>query len=116
MGNEIIVRRGNTPTFTVTIKDGDGIAINITGYTVYFTVKVLPDGDNNDSEAIIKKDVSSHIDAVNGVTSIVLTADDTNNEDGDYEYDIKIKDASGNYISSDRGVFSIREVIGRRTT
>jgi len=69
--------------------------VDLTGATVYFTVKADYDDDGTDSSALIKKDVTSHIDAANGQTVVVLTPSDTDVEPGKYVYDIKLKKSSG---------------------
>ena len=75
-------------------------AFDITGYTVFFTVKSKTDTATDDSSALIQKTVSSHTDAVNGQTSIDLTETDTRIDPGKYVYDIQAKDADGNISST----------------
>jgi len=71
----------------------NGVAVNITGYTIYFTCKQsMEDSDDN---AEIKKDITSHFDATNGKTLIELSATDTDLI-GSYHYDIKYKDEDDN--------------------
>lgn len=63
---------------------------DLTGYTVKFTVKPgTALSSNTDSGATIQKSVSSHFDAVNGVTFIPLTATDTRITGGKYKYDLE---------------------------
>ena len=53
----------------------DGIVVDLTGWTIYFTVKEkVSDSDIN---ANIKKTITSHLDAVNGKSLIELTPTDT---------------------------------------
>ncbi len=74
----------------------DGIAQDITGWTVYFTVKEnMQDSDEN---AKIKKAITSHTDAVNGKTTINLTTEDTDLEAKSYYYSIDVKDNEGNQV------------------
>ena len=48
----------------------DDLPLSIDGWTIYFTVKRnLTDSDD---DAIIKKDITSHTDATNGKTQILL--------------------------------------------
>jgi len=64
------VYRGDTITIPISFVDGDGNAINITGWLLFFTLKNAI--DDSDDSAVLKVDVSSHVDAPNGLTKIVL--------------------------------------------
>jgi len=71
----------------------NGMAIDITDWTIYFTAKKrMEDADN---DAVIKKDITSHSDPTNGKSLIQLTTDDTDLQ-GSYFFDIKYKDDIGN--------------------
>lgn len=72
---------------------------DITGYTVFFTVKVKDDSSADDSDALIQKTITDFDDAVNGLASIELTGEDTRIDPGKYRYDIQVK-ASGGEPSS----------------
>jgi hypothetical protein len=69
--------------------------VDLTGATVYFTVKPAYDSDQADTAAIIKKDITSHTSPTAGLTTITLTPTDTAVTPGKYGYDIKLKKASG---------------------
>lgn len=70
--------------------EDNGISVDITGWTVYFTVKERM--SSPDSAAIISKTISTHPDGEKGIAEIALTSSDTNIEPGSYYYDIKFKD------------------------
>lgn len=72
----------------------DGQYEDITGWTVYFTVKESQ--KDPDTSAIIKKDITSHLDAEHGKTEITLTPEDTDITPRTYWYDIVVKDDEGN--------------------
>ena len=72
----------------------DGMAEKITDWTIYFTVKEHQ--KDTDTQSIIKKDITSHIDAEHGKTEIELTPDDTDIDTRNYWYDIVVKDDVGN--------------------
>jgi hypothetical protein len=72
----------------------DGQYEDITGWTVYFTVKESQ--KDSDSSAIIQKDITSHIDGEHGRTEIVLTPEDTDITSRVYWYDIVVKDDEDN--------------------
>lgn len=83
---------GEDRSYTITITDGDGIAINITGYTIWFTVKADP--EDTDVNALIQKEITSHTTPASGITTITLTNDDTNIALGNHFYDIQMMDSS----------------------
>ena len=89
---DIIIYRGDTKTFPVNV-DRDGENIDITGATIYFTVK--DSCEDLDSESLIKKVVTNHIDAVGGKSQISLTSSNTDIEEGVYGADIVIRFANG---------------------
>ena len=93
MVTEIQVVRATDQSFTTTFLDEDGVAINLTGSTVFFTVKAKL--QDTDAEALITQDVTSHSDPTNGITIITLTDTQTDIAPGNYFYDIKLKDSGG---------------------
>ncbi len=92
------------------------VAFDITGYTVFFTVKPQDDTATDDSTALIQKTVTSHIDAVNGETSIVLGSADTRIAPSTYSYDIQFKDATGDISSSGKQDIEFTEDVTKRTS
>lgn len=90
MANPLKFYRKNTCTIILDVcdyefKDGD---------TIYFTVKVAPDSDQDDSDALIKTDWVYGTDVIpdeeTGSLQLVLTASETDIPYGDYFYDLKI--------------------------
>lgn len=114
----LTVIRGDTKTYNLTFKDSDGDPIDITGYTVFFTVKSKPDNQLDDASALISKTIENHTDPTNGVTQIALSPDDTNISSGNYLYDIQIKDAAGGIHTPSMypDNFVIKADITRRTS
>lgn len=108
------IYRGDDKVYTVTVKDENQDPIDITGWTIYFTLKKsLTDSDD---DALIKKDVTSHIDAVNGLSEIILLNTDTDITPGKYYYDIQIKDTLNHITTLIRQTLVIRSEATRRTT
>lgn len=92
---DITVKRGNTLPIDLTITDATGTPVDLTGATVYFTAKTAEsDTDATDTNASIKKDVTDHTDPTAGETTILLDADDTTVNPGNYFYDITVKYAA----------------------
>jgi hypothetical protein len=109
------VIRGDDTTITLTFTNSAGAAINLTGATVYFTVK--DDPQYGDDKALISKDVTVHTNAAGGITSVVLSHTDTDIQPGIYFWDVQIKAAgTGNISSASCGDFEVVQDITRRTT
>jgi len=71
----------------------DGVATDITGWTVYMTVK--KNMEDLDASAVIDKKITSHSDATNGQTQIELESTDTDLT-GSYYYSIDYLDDDSN--------------------
>lgn len=113
--SKIEVIRGDDVTLNATFQDENGQAINLTGCTVFFTVK-----DNytstDDTAALISKTVTAHTFPLLGQTSIDLTNTDTNLPEADYYYDFQLKDVSNKITSTQRGLLAITWDVTRRTS
>ena len=89
---DLRVFRKTTVNYLLTfVKNGAGR--DITGWTVYFTVK--ENMGDADVDAKIRYDITSHEDAVNGKTVIHLTQDDTDRA-ADLWYDVTYRDTENN--------------------
>lgn len=113
MSNLTIIK-GDTTPISVTLKDSAGVAIDITGATVFFTVK--ENKEKSDNYAVIKKDVTSHTDPTAGITVINLTAAETSVKAGSYFWDIQIKYDDGTIQSTTSGICDIVQDVTTRTT
>lgn len=113
--NNLSIIRGDDKYYNLTFTDGTGSAIDITNWTIYFTVKSNL-SDTDDSNALIQKDVSSHTDPTNGKTRVHLTHGDTDLTKGDYYYDIQVKKDNGDIITVVNGIFEVAYDVTRRTT
>lgn len=113
--SQIEIIRGDTPTLTIVFKDNLGVPIDISNYTVFFTVKTIYDDDSTDADALIAKTISSHTDSTNGITAISLTSADTDLDAGDYYYDFQIKNGS-TILSTKYGIIKVLPDITRRTS
>lgn len=109
------VIRGDSKTINVTVKNA-GAAVDITGWTVYFTLSADRD-PASDTTAAIQKNVTSHTSPTTGQTQIVLSAADTAAlTPGTYFYDIQFKDGSGTVTSLPQAEFIVVPDITRRTS
>lgn len=106
---DLTVYRENSCLINLNIKNYD-----LTGATIYFTVKPDFDEDENDTSAVIQTEITDHIDPENGVTSIRLTPAQTNVTPDKYKYDIKIKLADNEQHTLLVGNFIVNEVVTLR--
>ena len=85
--------RKSTKTYELQFKK-DGAGIDITDWTIYFTVKEnMGDTDGN---AKIVKTITSHSAATSGKTLIEWASSDTDSPAGNYYYSIDYKDDDDN--------------------
>lgn len=107
-----IIRRDDTD-FEICFRDKDGNPVDITGGTVFFTVKKnLFDTDN---EAVIKKEITVFQDPTDGIAILQLTKNDTDIVARDYFYDIQLV-LNDKVTSSDRGEFVVRQDVTVRNS
>lgn len=109
--------RGDTREYTLTFVDGDGTAIDISEWTIFFTMKEKE--SDADGAAAIKKDItpSMHSNPESGETKFTLEASDTNALQGrKYYFDIQAKKANGDIITVMKGRVRVLIDVTRRTT
>ena len=105
--------RNDNKTWLLTFKDENGTAVDITGWTVFFTCK--NSREDVDADALISYDITSHTDPTNGQTKIELTTTDTARL-GSYPYDIQIKKTDGKITTVVTGDLSFVEDVTIRTS
>jgi len=106
--------RGDTKTYLFHFKDSLGNAINITGASLFFSVK---SGETDlDAVAKITKTVTSHTSPTTGDTRVSISAVETNLSVGEYFYDFQLKDTSGNIATFMYGKFKVLQDITTKTT
>jgi hypothetical protein len=97
--------RGDSNSYTL-VFDEDGVVKNITGWTIFFTLKTnwqLPD-----SEASLKKVITVHTNPTAGTSVLTLAPADTSSlEPGIYDYDIQAKTATGDIYTVLRGKMTL---------
>jgi len=109
---EIVLPRKTTNLFTVTITN-NGSVQNITGWTVFFTVKKST--NQTDAEALISKTITTHTNPTLGITTITLSPSDTDVLAGNYLYDITLLDTTGNRYAAYADSFIILDYITQRS-
>ena len=83
--------RRSTKAYELRFKK-DGIVVDLTGWTIYFTVKDKISA--SDENANIKKTITSHLSATDGKTLIELSPSDTDLL-GNYYYSFSYKTGDG---------------------
>lgn len=109
--------RGDTREFILAFVDGIGVAIDISEWTIFFTMKEKE--SDTDDEAKITKDIepSEHSDPTNGKTKFTLEASETGDlESRNYYYDIQAKKKNGDIITVTKGRVQVLIDVTRRTT
>jgi len=94
----IEVYKGDDETLNIVVTDSDGDAVDLTGSTIYFTVKRSQ--TDADADALISvSDSPTGTDATGGISTITLTDEQTEIDEGTYYCDLRIVD-SGNLVST----------------
>lgn len=110
MQNQLTFYRGDTVNINIAVK------ADLTGSTLFFTMKTAPDNDTTDTSALTKATVTTHTDPANGKSVIPLSPSDTNVTPGSYVYDIQLKDSAGNISTLLSGKAKVLADITRRTS
>jgi hypothetical protein len=104
--------RGDSGRLDVTVTQSDGTAYNLTGATLFLTVKsALTDAD---SAAVIRKEVTAHDDATAGESHFDLLTTD-NATAGTRFYDVQLKDSTNKIFTLFGGVWRVLADVTVRT-
>lgn len=89
--SKLTIQRGcpYTRTITLTYK-ATGLPYDLTGKTVLFTARKLTDTALTDTDAVIKKSITSHTDPENGSTTLSLSVAETSVPEDNYKYDFRV--------------------------
>lgn len=107
------VIRGDDSDFELTFTDVDGEVIDLTGGTVFFTVK--DNKGDTDAEAVITTEIDTFEAPETGICTLSLSSTETDITTGDYWYDIQLKDSLGRISSTYAGKFIVSKDITLRT-
>lgn len=110
---ELTIIRKTTNTYTLTFTN-NGSVQNITGWTVFFTVK--KNTAQTDTQALISKTITTHTSPTLGITTITLSPTDTDVLAGNYLYDITYIDTSTNRYSIHSDNFTILDYVTQRSS
>ena len=110
----IQIKRGDTWSKTMYFENEDGARIDITGWTIFLTVKAK--ASDLDTSAVISKTLTTFSDPTNGEAEISLTPTDTNQAIASYVYDIQVKTNVGEIYTIVEGILTITKDITQRTS
>jgi hypothetical protein len=104
--------RGDSGRLDVTVASADGTAYDLTGATLFLTVKnALTDTDAN---AVIDKEVTAHDNAAGGLSHFdLLTTDNATN--GRRFYDVQLKDSDAKVYTLFGGLWTVSQDVTTRT-
>lgn len=98
--------RGDDATYEFVITDSEGNAIDISGSTIFFTVKEYLEDDYD--KAVISKEITTHSDPTNGKTKMELSETETDLKPKEYYYDVVIDDTASYKQTLTRDIFKIK--------
>jgi hypothetical protein len=111
---KLTLTRGDSRTYTLTFKDADQVAYNITGWVIYFTLKT--NENVADASASLRKIVTSHTSPTTGVTAVALIPTDTDSLTArEYYYDIQVKTNDNKIYTVMKGKFILEGDVTRGT-
>ena len=95
----ITIKRGDTYNYNIIIKNNTGVAIDCTGWTIWFTVRryLVSNTVTSDTDALIAKEISG---TSTGTIPVALSNTDTDLPVGTHYYDIQVKNSSGIHSSA----------------
>lgn len=99
--------RGDSSAYTITFRQANGVAYNITGWTITFTLKSsyeLPD-----ASLTLQKVITVHSDPTNGISVLNLAPADTQLLPSRiYDYDIVVTTSGGDVYTLLKGKFDLQ--------
>jgi len=108
------IKRGDSWSRTMYFEDENGARIDITGWTIFITVKTKV--DDPDIVAIISKTITVFSNPTQGEAEIELTPTDTNQVIGSYLFDIQVKTSAAEIYTIIEGILTITQDITQRTS
>jgi hypothetical protein len=114
----VIIKRGVPTTVAIEVWDetvDPEIPYNLTGLTVFISVKKIDDNTNDDTLAVITSKITVHTFPLLGMTNWTLTAAQTLVHIGDYKADLKVYSGAVE-MNSDIFYVKVEDVVTKRTS
>jgi len=96
--------------------NGVDTPIDLTGKTVFISVKQRNDYKNNDSDALISSSIVVHTNPPEGETDWWLTAAETYIPFGKYKADVRVFTNLAEYVNTDTFYIDLVPVVTQRTS
>lgn len=114
------VIRGDTRRYEITVTDDAGLPVDLSGASVYFTVRKKYSSGANDTDAVFQKEVGGGItitDGSAGVVALVIDPADTRALPASlFLYDLQVITGAGDTITAALGEFAVKADVTRRAT
>jgi len=112
--NIVTIQKSN-PYIATVVLTSNGVPYDLTGKTVFFTVKLVNDITADDTAALITKNITVHVPpASNGVTTLSLSEVETNIASGSYKGDFRVYQAGVIQANTRPFIVMIEEIVTRR--
>lgn len=110
---DITEERGDTLTLNLDFDQSDGTPYDLTGWTIWLTIKTSRgDGDNDATHQVEK---TAFDDPTSGTATITVAASTTADLAGTYHYDIQVEDGTGTISTEARGTIEFVDDTTRAT-
>jgi hypothetical protein len=90
MKQSIKLKRGDPYSKSIRFMDEDGNALNLTGRTIFCSIKSIDDNSDTDENALITKSITNHSNPTAGISVLTLLETDTDINPGIYKCDMKV--------------------------
>jgi hypothetical protein len=110
--NNYTLYRGDTFAEKLVFEDTDDVTIDITGWTIFFTIK--QNKTDEDADALVSKTITDIPNPTLGEYTLTVDASELNALEGNYYYDFQIKLADGKIYTLISGTITFIVDITRR--
>jgi hypothetical protein len=110
------IQKGCPYSALLTITDIDGVVYNLTGKTVFFTVKKLRDFKTTDVDALITETIIAHTTPASGITTLSLDNTQTDIPAGRYKGDCRVMNGAVIVGNSQTIDVIVTNIVTKRTS
>lgn len=114
MTESLPIVEGDTEEIALHFFDEDGNDVDITGWTLFLTVKSST--SDSDGDAVHSDTLTTHNRPLEGRSTFVMTDSDTEGMSGTYTFDIQYKKPDGTIKTPVNGVIYVTEDVTNRTS
>lgn len=114
-GDVIYAVRRDDETYSYTLTTIDGDLVDLTDGKAWFTVKATNEETEEDTAALIQKEIDSFTNPTLGVIYIDLTNEDTDLDPGIYWYDLQFRDSRDKYTTKIGKFIVVQDITQKKT-